>query len=146
MWTRSSLSSLIELLNHWTEGVSCHPDIEAERDLGGLLHKEKTMSREDELDDFSLSPDDMDSGQVDASEPALEEPMPEPEPAAPPAPAAPRRRRKRSAKPKRKPAQRAKPKAKAKRKAAKSARKPAARKVAARKKRSTAKKRAKPKK
>ncbi len=135
---------------------------EAERDLGGLLHKEKRMSREDDFDDLTLLPDDLDSGQVDASQPAFGDVLPEPEPpVATPAPAAPSRpRAARAAKPKSKPARRAKPKVKPKvkakvkakakpKKAAKASRKPAARKVAAKKKKSTATKgtsKAKPKK
>ena len=45
-------------------------------------HKEKRMSREDDFDDFTLSPDDLDSGQVDASEPSFDDIEPEPEPPA----------------------------------------------------------------
>ena len=92
------------------------------------------MSREDDFDDFTLSPDDLDSGQVDASEPAFDEVMPDTEPpAAPPAPAPPKPRAKPAAKPKAKvkPKAKAKPKAKVKPKAKKKAARPP-RKTAAR--------------
>jgi hypothetical protein len=136
---------------------------EAERDLGGLPLEGERMSREEDFDDFTLSPDDLDSGQVDNSEASYddlvadEEPQAAPQPVAevPARPAKPKTRAARPAKPKAKPkakakAKTAKPKAakpKAK-KAAKSSRKPAARKVAAKKKtaiKKTAKKRAKAK-
>ena len=122
-------------------------------------HKENRMSREDDFDDFTLSPDDLDSGQIDASEPSFEDVEPEPEPPVssiePEGKAAPAV--KRTAKPKRKPAPKpkakvkakaktkAKTKAKAPKKAAKPSRKPAARKVAAKKKKTAPKKRAKAK-
>ena len=122
---------------------------EAECDRAAFPHKEKRMSREDDFNDFTLSPDDMDSGQIDASEPSYDDIEPEPVPPAPapaPAPAA-QPAAKRKPKPKRKPAAKpkakvkpkakakakVKPKAKAKKKAAKPSRKPAARKAAVRK-------------
>ena len=113
-------------------------------------HKENRMSREDDFDDFTLSPDDLDSGQTDASEPSYDdiEPVPPasapPEPAGEAQPAAKRTVKKR--KPAAKPKAKVKAKAKAPKKAAKPSRKPAARKVAAKKKKKTApKKRAKAK-
>src|SRR5438874_68352 len=143
---------LSKLLNRFTEGLSCLPDTRPRVVWAAFPHKEKRMSREDDFDDFTLSPDDMDSGQIDASEPSYDDVEPEPEPpAASPAPAAPAQpAAKRRAKPKRKPAAKAKakvmakPKAKmkAKKKAAKPSRKPAARKVA-KKKKTAPKKRAK---
>src|SRR5262245_48650486 len=118
------------------------------------------MSREEDFDDFTLSPDDLDSGQADASEPTYDDDViadSEPEAALPEAepvpsrPVGPNPKPARAAKPKPKAKVKVKAKVKAKaktakpkaKKVAKSSRKPAARKVAAKKK--TAKKRAKAK-
>jgi hypothetical protein len=107
----------------------------------GLLHKETRMSREDDFfGDFNESPDDVETGQDDTSEPLMDEhPAEEHQPPLqePARPAAPR------AKPK------AKKKAKtAKKKVSKTARKPAAKKTAKKTAKKKAKKtgRAKPKK
>ena len=111
----------------------------------GLLHKEMRMSREDDFfGDFNESPDDLDTGQEDTSEPLMEdspaetEPAPASEPARPTAP---------RAKPKAKKKAKIKPKPTAKKKVSKISRKPAAKKTA--KKKTTAakkKKSARPKK
>src|SRR5437870_7168462 len=87
----------------------------------GLLHKETSMSREDDFfGDFNESLDDIDTGQEDTSEPLMDESPAEmehepalEEPARPAAPAA-------RPKPKPKPKKKAttKPKAKAKKKKA----------------------------
>src|SRR5215471_1820360 len=131
------------------------------RGSSGLLHKEMSMSREDDFDDIIDSPDAMDAGQDDSAEVLIDEtpesPGEEPEEidilietdeaeiSAPPAPIAAR-------KPAKKKKVTSKPQAK-KKKAAKPARKPAAtkkkvakKKVAKKKtaKKKTAKKKAKP--
>ena len=50
----------------------------------GLLHKEMRMSKEDDFfGDFNESPDDMETGQEDTSEPLREESPAETEPAPP---------------------------------------------------------------
>jgi hypothetical protein len=114
----------------------------------GLLHKETRMSREDDFfGDFNESPDDVDTGQEDTSEPMMEEPdETEPAPASEPArPTAPKARPKAKKKPAGKPKVTAKKTAK--KKVSKTVRKPAAKKTA-KKKTTTAKKKksARPKK
>ena len=123
------------------------------------------MSREDDLDDIMDSPDEVDAGQDDTSEPLLEESLDEspvedvdeaevvsftaeasepeeemPAPARPARKPAAKKKKKAAAKPKAK--AKTRPKPKAKKKAAKPSRKPAARKTA---KKKTAKKTAKKK-
>src|SRR5205085_4015729 len=98
------------------------------------------MSKEDDFfGDFNDSPDDVDTGQEDTSEPLMEdepaetEPAPASEPARPTAP---------RAKPKAKKKAKTKPKPMAKKKVSKTTRKPAAKKTkkTAKKKATTAKK------
>src|SRR5262245_38258938 len=115
------------------------------------FHKELIMSREDDFDDIMDSPDDMDAGQDDTSEPLLDdESLDEsdetqsgtsaiididtgeeeevPPPPRPPRKPAPKKKKKAAVKPSAE-----KPKTKPKKKAAKPAKKPAAKKKTAKK-------------